>query len=85
MNHLKTAITHLGFLLIYTKRLTLLTMQYYLKSLEIMELSAQILPGLAVTSQIGNNTMKALMTAKAIYKILHVEDRRAPLLDRFFF
>ena len=29
MNHLETTITHLGFLLIYPRPLTLLTMQYY--------------------------------------------------------
>ena len=39
----------LGFLLIYLRPLTLVTMQCYLKSLKIMELRVQILPGSKVT------------------------------------
>ena len=50
-----------------------------------MELRVHIFPGLEVTLQIGYNTFKSLMIAKAIYKILHVEYGRASLLDRCFF
>ena len=54
LNHLKTTSTHLGCLLTYPRPLTLLTMQYYWKSLKIMELRIQIFPGSEVTWQIGN-------------------------------
>ena len=37
-----------------------------------MELRVQILPCAEVTSQMGNNTFKSLMIAKAIYEI-HIE------------
>ena len=37
-----------------------------------MELRVQILPGTETTSQVGNNTFKSLMIAKAIYEI-HME------------
>ena len=55
------------------------------KNLKIMELRVQILPGSDVTWQIGNNTFKSLMMAKAIYEILHVKYHRAPFLDCCFF
>ena len=50
-----------------------------------MELRVQILPGSEVTWKIGNNTLKSLVIATAIYEILRVEFRRAPFLDRCFF
>ena len=72
-------------LFIYPGPLTQLTMQYYLKSLKVMELSVQISPGSEVSCQIGNSAYKSLITAKTIHEILRVEYSRAPFLKQCFF